>query len=74
MKNEVKYFEREPFNASNNAKSDEVVLEAIKKIKSNNIFDKYYAPFTKLNTIQKAVQILIILMSKLIPFLLLMNG
>jgi len=59
LKNEVKYFEREPFNASNNAKSDEVVLEAIKKIKSNNIFwINITHPFTKLNTIQKAVQIL----------------
>ena len=46
-------------NASSNAKSDEVVLEAIEKTNSKNIFwINIINPFTQISTIQKSFQIL----------------
>ena len=58
-KNNVSYYQRSDENASNNAKSDEVILEAINKIKPDNIYWLNLThPFTSLATIQKVVQIL----------------
>ena len=59
LENGVEYYDRDPVNASSNAKSDEVVLEAIEKINSKNIFwINIINPFTQISTIQKAFQIL----------------
>ena len=59
LENGVEYYDRDPLNASGNAKSDEVVLEAIEKINSKNIFwINIINPFTQISTIQKAFQIL----------------
>ena len=59
QENGIEYYERKTSTASNNAKSDEVVLEAIEKTNSKNIFwINIINPFTQISTIQKAVQIL----------------
>ena len=48
IKNGVQYFDRTPLNATSSAKSDEVVLEAIEKTDSKNIFwINITHPFTK---------------------------
>ncbi len=57
--NDIKYIDRDPLSASNEAKADEVVLEIIKKTDSNNIFwINITHPFTKIITIKKAVEML----------------
>tara|TARA_A100001011_G_scaffold400789_1_gene518862 strand:- start:10323 stop:11018 length:696 start_codon:yes stop_codon:yes gene_type:complete len=59
LENGIEYYDREPFNASSDAKSDEVVLETIEKINSKNIFwINITHPFTQISTIQKAFEIL----------------
>ena len=59
LENGIEYYDRKPFNASSNAKSDEVVLEVIEKTNAKNIFwINITNPFTQISTIQKAFQIL----------------
>ena len=59
IKNGVQYFDRTPLNATSSAKSDEVVLEAIEKTDSKNLFwINITHPFTKISTLQKAFHIL----------------
>lgn len=59
LENGIEYYDRKPLNASSNAKSDEVVLEAIEKTNSKNIFwINITHPFTQISTIQKAFEIL----------------
>lgn len=59
VKNGVDYYDRKPLNATSNARADEVVLEAIEKTNSKNIFwINITHPFTQISTIKKAFEIL----------------
>ena len=59
LKNGVQYYDRKPLNATSNARADEVVLEAIEKTNSKNIFwVNITHPFTQISTMKKVVKIL----------------
>ena len=59
IKNGVKYYDRKPLNATSDAKSDEVVFEAIEKTNAKNIYwINITHPFTQISTMQKVYQIL----------------
>ena len=59
IKNGVKYYDRKPLNATSDAKSDEVVFEAIEKTNAKNIYwINITHPFTQISTMQKVSQIL----------------
>ncbi len=57
FENDIKYIERDPLTASNDASADQVVNEIIQKTSSDNIFwVNITHPFTKIETLDKAVK------------------